>query len=236
MTVLATELRRASEDGNMMEVYNLYAKSRLMSNLYSELLIAVKEDDCNKIEELMMENDLNPRNAILEAAMYGHDKSVDIFLRDKRVYNRDILFTAACCGYTTIVKRIMGCPSTHIDFNRQLYLIIIYSAPKYGLLGDEFPLNRVYVNSDAIELLISDPRVDPSEDDNGPLKAAIELPHNDAIQLLLKDERVWYASLPKHNKIDEVLNNNILTLLLVLKRLKIYRFSSIALDIRQIYF
>jgi ankyrin repeat protein len=45
-------------------------------------------------------------------------------------------------------------------------------------------------NTEIVELLLKDPRVDPTVNDNEPLKSAVKLGHYDIIKLLLNDPRV----------------------------------------------
>jgi hypothetical protein len=111
--------------------------------------------------------------ALLEASKQGDAERVKTLLKDPRANPSGLaLHEAVWKGHTHIVKLFFEDPRTIIDKSS-----FLFNASYYG-------------NTELMRMLLADPRVDPSVDENSAIKWAAIRGHDQVMRMLLADPRV----------------------------------------------
>jgi hypothetical protein len=173
-------------------------------------LWAVKNNKINAVAYLLKDNRIDPstkdNEAIFIASNIGYHETVKLLLQDPRVdpnaRDNQIIRIAIQKRHKEIVGTIHHTPDLQPFFDIQHHLPL--QSP-YSLLLDTFYF---------VDLLLQDPRFDPSVDDNAAIQLACSDGFKEEIEHLLQDlgiENIYednttrMASMQRHKEIVELL-------------------------------
>jgi ankyrin repeat protein len=151
------------------------------------MIEAVRKNNSSIMKILLDDGRINPAigndQPIILASKLGFTKIVEILLEDKRVnpnaQNGNAIISAIDKRHIDVVRILMNKNVDPTMFNNRGYPVSIAAYKGYP---------------EILKILLKDPRIDPTVDDNGLILVAAEDGNIEIVKLLLKDPRIISAT------------------------------------------
>jgi ankyrin repeat protein len=175
----------------------------------------INQNNLSKVKDLFNNNDHNESHykcALKQASINGYTNIVDFLLQDSKIYKDIIinfyLILAAEHGHLELFKFLLNYNNGKINKKRSINYPLVASSKNGHIDIVSFLLTNTQIEIEKskytaalteavkeghfkiVEILLKDPRVDPSDDEQIAFEYAIEKKQIDIIKIIIKDKRI----------------------------------------------